>query len=264
MKINESYLSVKQSTIYCKQLNVHHDITKPVILFLHEGLGCVDMWKDFPQKLCEKTRLNGLLYDRTGYGKSSPRQERIHIDFLKEEANLISEVLQKAGIQSPVILFGHSDGGSIALYAASDPELDIIACIVEAPHVMIEDITREGLLQTRSLWESGILLRKLKKYHGSKAEILFHEWIKLWLSEEGLRWNMLEALNDIYCRVFFVQGERDYFGSMQQWEEIEKRVKNETKKLEIPKCGHIPHLEAEDVVLQNVSEFIRVICHSKR
>ena len=257
MSIHEKIIQIGNHSIYTQFIESELPAPSPLIVFLHEGLGCVEMWKGFPEKLCALTGYSGFLYDRKGYGKSTTWQSSLSIDFLKEEARELPDVLQKAGIHQPVILLGHSDGGSIALYAASDPRLDVKAVIVEAPHVLIEEETRLGLLQTRQLWESGILTHKLKKYHGDKAGILFQEWIRLWLSEVGLQWQMLDDLIKIKAPLLFIQGDRDHFATMKQWDEIQKRVQGNKEKIFIEKCGHIPHLEMEKFVTTSMADFLK-------
>jgi pimeloyl-ACP methyl ester carboxylesterase len=229
---------------------------RPTIVFLHESLGSVELWRDFPKKLEELTKSNVLVYDRQGHGKSSSFMtlERDN-DYLESEADILLEVLNAYGIDD-TILFGHSDGGSIALIAAAKHPSKIIGIISEAAHIFVEEITLEGIRGAVKAYPTTSLKQKLQKYHGEKTDELFWSWAKTWLSEEFRSWNIESFLPHIKCPVLVIQGERDEYGSEEQVNGIINQVSGEAQKIIIPIVGHTPHREAAEVVLKCSASFI--------
>lgn len=224
------------------------------IVLLHEALGCIGMWRDFPQKLAAATGRRVMAYDREGYGNSSPLRKTRTPDYLHEYGQEeCPAVIEKAGITNP-ILFGHSDGGSIALlYAAKfNPK----AIISEAGHVFVEDITVKGIAEAKYIWAHTDLEKRLSKYHGDKTADIFDGWAITWLSYDFMRWNMEEDTKSITCPTLIIQGVEDEYGSEKQVESILKHVQGPTKACMIPDCKHIPHLQQQDEVIRQCVEFI--------
>lgn len=229
----------------------------PCLIFLHEALGCVEMWKSYPERLCQRTGLPGLLYDRQGHGGSDPLQGPRKPDYLnREAAEVLPEFLRKLGIDRPVLV-GHSDGGTIALlFAAAHPDWPCCA-VTEAAHVFVEEITRRGIREALSTYHRTDLQSRLAKYHGNKTDDLFRAWSGIWLSDAFASWNMLDELPSIRCPLLVIQGENDEYGTQDQVDRIVSRSAGPATPLLLPECGHIPHLEAEDRVLEAAGEFIR-------
>ena len=230
---------------------------RPTLVFLHDSLGCIQLWRNFPEKLAEATACNALIYDRLGYGRSAPAgPEKREKDYLEKEAHVLVKVLQKAGIQQ-AILFGHSDGGSIALIAAAEyPEL-INGIITEGAHVFVEDITLAGIREAVKAYETTSLPQKLAKYHGNKTEWVFYAWTDTWLSPRFRDWNIEQYLPKIKCPVLVIQGGEDEYGSIRQVEAIVEQVKGPAEQLIIAGAGHSPHKEAAEVTLTGANEFLR-------
>lgn len=232
------------------------NVARPTIVFLHESLGCVELWRDFPKKLGALTQCNVLVYDRQGYGKSSPftTSDRKN-DYLEIEADVLNRLLEQCGLKR-VILFGHSDGGSIALIAAAKYPSSIMGVITEGAHIFVEEITLQGIRETVNTYNITNLKERLHKYHGDKTEALFWSWANTWLCAAFRSWNIEGFLPHIHCPVLVIQGEKDEYGSLEQVNGIINQVSGEIHQLIIPSVGHTPHKEAKEVVLERSASFI--------
>ncbi|HRP40482.1 MAG TPA: alpha/beta hydrolase [Chitinophagales bacterium] len=229
----------------------------PTIIFLHDSLGCIELWRDFPEKLSALTRCNVLVYDRQGYGKSCPfSYAKRDNDYMEWEADILNELLSFWNIQN-VILFGHSDGGSIALIAAGKYPEKIRGVITEGAHVFVEDITLSGIKDTVKLYETTNLKSKLEKYHGTKTDTMFWAWAATWQTEEFRTWNIEKFLPLIQCPTLVIQGENDEYGTLLQVEKIISQISGKSAKLIVPEVGHSPHKEAGKITLENASAFIQ-------
>jgi pimeloyl-ACP methyl ester carboxylesterase len=229
---------------------------RPTIIFLHDSLGCIQLWRDFPQKLGERTNCNTLVYDRLGYGKSNPfmNAERNN-DYLEREADILAEIITKYSIEN-AILFGHSDGGSIALIAAAKYPLKISAIITEGAHIFVEDVTLQGIRAAIDIYRTTDLKVKLEKYHGNKTDAMFWAWAKTWTSEPFQKWNIEHFLPLIKCPVYVIQGSDDEYGTLRQVEGIINQVSVVATKLILPGVKHSPHKEVPEVILEKASQFI--------
>jgi len=227
---------------------------EPVLVFLHEALGCNDMWKAWPERLAGGCDLPFLSYDRLGHGRSGPLPGPRAPGYLEFEAwEVLPRVLEACGVADP-ILVGHSDGGSIALMYAS--RFSARAVITEAAHVFVEDVTRVGIREAVAAWRDTDLPARLARYHGDKTEALFLAWADTWLSEPFAAWNIEGCLPPITCPVLAVQGEGDEYGTARQVEAIVAGVSGPARALMLPDCGHAPHLQAEDQLTPALAEFI--------
>ncbi|MBN1447542.1 MAG: alpha/beta hydrolase [Bacteroidetes bacterium] len=232
---------------------------RPTLVFLHEALGSVGQWKSFPYELCKATGCDGLVYDRKGHGKSSPMDKPRSADFYAEEAVCyLAGLLDTLNVRHP-LLVGHSDGATIALkFAASFPERSV-AVISEAAHVIIEDVTLDGIQEARRQYESTDLGQKLSRYHGDKTDSVFRAWADTWLSPELASWDMLGDLHGIRCPVLVVQGAGDQYGSRRQVDAIAEHVSGPAEVLWLEHCGHVPHLEKRTAVIEAFGSFIRSV-----
>lgn len=229
----------------------------PVMVFLHEGLGSVAMWRDFPARLCEAAGLRGLVYSRPGYGRSTPRppDEKWGPDFMHRQAReVLPALLQELGVQRPW-LFGHSDGGSIALlHAAAFPDA-LRGAIVLAPHILVEDISVASIRQARDAYLQTDLKQRLGRYHDD-ADSAFFGWNDVWLSPEFRAWSIEEEIRAIRCPLLAMQGLDDEYGTLEQVRGIARRVP-QAQLLEIPRCGHSPHKDQAEVVIVAVKDFVQ-------
>ena len=231
----------------------------PTIVFLHEGLGSVSTWRDFPARLSEVTGCGALVFSRAGHGQSDPPAGPRSVRYLHEEAlDVLPAVLEAVSVVRPV-LFGHSDGATIALlYAAAHPDA-VLGAIVEAPHVNVEEEALAGIRRTVEAYEAGALREKLKRHHGDGTDALFRAWSGIWLSPAFRGWNIEDRLASITCPVLVVHGEDDEYGTLAQVESVLSHVKGPAHSLVLPRCGHAPHAEKPDEVLAAAATFVREV-----
>ncbi|MDB5898120.1 MAG: mhpC [Ramlibacter sp.] len=231
----------------------------PLLVFLHEGLGSVAMWRDFPARLCEAVGARGLVYSRPGYGRSTPRpaEERWGPDFMHIQAReVLPHLLAQLGVSQKPWLFGHSDGGSIALlYAAAFPDA-AAGAIVLAPHIMVEDVSVRSIELAREAYQATDLRQRLARYHAD-PDSAFHGWNDVWLSAEFRAWSIEEEIAAIRCPLLAIQGLDDEYGTLEQVRGIARRVP-QTQLLELPACGHSPHKDQPEAVIEAVKGFLAV------
>ena len=226
----------------------------PVLLLLHEGLGSVALWRDFPQKLAAATGLPLVVYSRYGYGRSDPIAAPHGARYMHDEALVALPELRQALGLGDVILVGHSDGASIALIHAGSDVLPVRALILEAPHVFVEEVSTASIAAARDAYMKSDLRQKLERYHAD-VDSAFRGWNDAWLSPEFRNWNIEEYLPRITCPVLAIQGEGDEYGSLAQIEAIERGVEGPFQKLILRRCGHSPHRDQESAVLEAMAEF---------
>jgi len=228
----------------------------PVLVFLHEGLGSIAQWRDFPAALCRAAGLPGLIYDRWGFGGSEPLELPRPRDYLEREAErVLPQLLDACAVKQP-ILVGHSDGGSIALlYAAAHPGRPL-ACITEAAHVFVEAVTLAGIRAAAAAWRTGDLPARLARYHGDKTEAVFRGWTETWLRPDFRDWNIEARLPAIACPLLVMQGADDEYGSKAQVEAIVGQSGGPAEPLLVPACGHSPHHQQPAAVLAAMTRFI--------
>ncbi|HWJ02471.1 MAG TPA: alpha/beta hydrolase [Verrucomicrobiae bacterium] len=257
MRNIDSLLEVNGDRLYVRL--VEKETTLPTLVFLHDSLGCVSLWRDFPFQLAEATGCNLLLYDRKGYGKSEPLR-CIHRtnEYLEEEADILHTLLLQLQITNP-ILFGHSDGGSIALIAAAKYPTLVARVIAEAAHIFVEGETLDGIRAAEKSYRETELKARLFKYHGGKTEAVFRAWTDTWLSEAYRTWNIEHFLPSIGCPVLVIQGENDEYGTMKQVEGITRQVKGRAEPYILPGVGHTPHKEAPQETADRVQQFMETI-----
>jgi pimeloyl-ACP methyl ester carboxylesterase len=226
----------------------------PTVVFLHEGLGSLAMWKDFPRRLCDAHGLSGLVFSRPGYGRSTPRRadERWTVDFMHRQANEVLPALFAAlGIDRPW-LFGHSDGASIALlHAARHAVAGVVAV---APHLFVEPISLASIEKARTAYASGELRAALARYHDD-PDSAFFGWCDAWLDPAFSTWNIEPELATIAAPVLAVQGEDDEYGTLAQIGAVAAAVP-QTRLLALPACGHSPHRDCADALLREAGRFI--------
>ena len=229
----------------------------PVIVFLHEGLGSVAMWKDFPARLCEATACRGLVYSRYGYGRSDPLERPRDPRFMHDEATIaLTQCLDRLDVRSP-ILFGHSDGGSIALLHAALSGRAVSAAIVMAPHVFVEDLSITSIEAAKHAYETTDLRSRLARYHDD-PDSAFRGWNEIWLHPDFRAWNIEDALPRIRCPILAMQGVDDEYGTMEQIDRIARGATNTHVALvRIPECGHSPHRDQPQRVIDEVRLWLR-------
>ena len=225
------------------------------IVFLHEGLGSVSLWTqrglDWPLVVCQATGRAGVVYSRRGYGQSSPAPQGRHVlppDYMHREAwKVLPALLAQLQIQSPVLL-GHSDGATIALLYAS--QHTATACIVMAPHVLVENVAIEAIARAKQAFESGDLRPRLAKHHAD-VDGAFWQWNDVWLSEAFASFDIRTDCRRISAPLLLVQGLDDEYGTMRQLDEIATAVPH-AQQLKLADCGHSPHRDQPQATLDAV------------
>jgi pimeloyl-ACP methyl ester carboxylesterase len=228
--------------------------TQPPIVFLHEGLGSVSMWRDFPARLCNEHGWRGLVYSRYGYGRSSPKPaaERWPTDFMHAQAHeVLPALFQALGVHRPW-LFGHSDGATIALLYAA--RFDVAGVVAVAPHVFVEDLSIASIERARHAYVSTDLRQRLARHHAD-PDSAFRGWNDIWLDPAFRDWNIEAELDTISAPVLAVQGEDDEYGTLEQIRAIARRLPK-TRLLVLPKCGHSPHRDQPEILAREAARFI--------
>jgi pimeloyl-ACP methyl ester carboxylesterase len=229
----------------------------PTLVLLHEGLGCVGLWKDFPERLAQATGLGVFLWSRAGFGRSDPIALPRPLDYLEQETPIVAEVLTAAEIERSVLI-GHSDGGTIALlHAARGRAEGTLAVITMAAHVFVEDVTIEGIRATKRTWDEGDLRAKLARWHGSNVDIAFHGWCDTWLDPRFRDWNIVQRLPAIRVPTLVMQGADDEYGTVAQVETIARQVSGPVETMLLPVAGHSPHIDQPDAVIAAIGRFVR-------
>ena len=240
--------------LHVRQVNSFEN--RPTIVFLHDSAGSIELWRDFPLRLGTAANCNFVIYERQGFGKSDPLPTpQRSKDYLEREADILGGLLAHRKITN-AILFGHSDGASIALIAAGNYASVVKGVISEAAHVFVEQITVDGLRKAVDNYRNGNLKRRLEKYHGERTEAVFRAWTETWLSEFYRDWNIEHLLPAIRCPVLLIQGEKDEYGTLKQVESIASQISGVAHKAVMPGIGHTPHKEVPDKILTLAAQFI--------
>lgn len=235
----------------------------PTLVFLHEGLGCVSMWRSFPEQLTRQTGMSGLVYSRAGYGKSDPAPLPRPTHFMHEEAKVLARLLEQLQIQES-ILVGHSDGASIALiYAGRDDAISVRGLVLEAPHVFTEPSGLESIARIAEVYRTSELRARLARHHGPNTDVAFWGWNNVWLHPEFRVWNIETVLSAIGVPMLIIQGKEDEYGTWQQVEAIQRRAGGRVDVLAVPECGHAPHREHAELTLGAMTEFIQQLSASR-
>jgi len=231
------------------------DPNLPTVVMLHEGLGSVAHWKDFPSRLAGETGAGVFVYSRYGHGGSDALTEPRAVSWMHREAQVVlPEILRKAGIERPVLL-GHSDGASIAiLFAGMFPDVTA-GLILEAPHVFVEDITVSSIALARIRYIETDLPQRLARYHAN-VDSLFWGWNNNWLDPDFRTWNIESFLDLIRCPVLVLQGNRDEYGTTRQIDAIQRRIPSASAII-LEDCRHAPHRDRCEATLSAIGEFLR-------
>ncbi|TDE36067.1 alpha/beta fold hydrolase [Antarcticimicrobium sediminis] len=227
----------------------------PTIVMLHEGLGCAALWRDFPARVAARTGMGVLVYSRQGYGQSDPAKLPRPLDFMTREAvDVLPHVLDQAGI-ARCILFGHSDGATIAaIYAGSVEDFRVRGLILMAPHFFTEEMGLKEIAKAREVFARTDMKERMAKYH-KDPENAFRGWNDTWLDPGFKAWNVGEVIDYLRIPVLAIQGRDDQYGTLAQIEEIESRSYAPVDTVILEDCKHAPHQEQSEQTLDAVAEF---------
>ena len=227
---------------------------RPPLVFLHEGLGSVAMWRDFPERVAQATGCRTVVYSRYGYGQSDVLTAPFGTDYMHLEAlQALPELLAALDLRQP-ILVGHSDGASIAMIHTGSERWPVTAAVVLAPHVFVEDISVRSIAAAKLAYQTTDLRQKLARYHRD-VDLTFWGWNDIWLHPDFRAWNIEEYLLGINCPLLVIQGEDDEYGTTRQVDAIAEQVPD-TQELLLAECGHSPHKDQPEATLAAIVAFV--------
>ncbi len=235
--------------------------SSPLLVFLHEGLGSLAMWKEFPSRLCHAANCKGLVYSRPGYGRSTTaaHDHAWRNDFMALQADeLLPALLERLAVPAmaqPLWLIGHSDGASIALLHAASFPATVAGLVVLAPHLHVEDLTVHSIANLQAMYRDTDMPSRLAKYH-TDADFVFQRWSRVWLAPGFRNWSIRNEVARITCPVLALQGVDDEFGTLQQVHDLAK-LATQTEIIELPQCGHSPQRDQAQQVIAQASRFIQ-------
>jgi pimeloyl-ACP methyl ester carboxylesterase len=226
------------------------------LLLLHDSLGSVELWRDFPEQLAVATGRTVIAYDRLGYGKSDPNPELPDDSVVESEAETVAQLLDDLGIERCVV-FGHSIGGEMAVACAARLPQRITAVIAESAQCWLEEETLAAIRAGRAQFDDPEQLERLQKYHGDKAQWVLDAWAATWLRPSMRGWSILPEAAKVRCPLLAIHGDNDGFTSVEQPRKLAVTVRGESRVEIIEGCGHIPHREQPELVLKVVGEFLK-------
>jgi pimeloyl-ACP methyl ester carboxylesterase len=259
MNVTEMLVPVGSDTRLQAQRLSHGRSAGPVLVFLHESLGNIALWKRFPAQVAAETGLDALVYARRGYGESSDETLPRPYDYLEQEGTVwLPRLLDELGIDE-VILVGHSDGGSIALIAAAALGERVKGLITMAAHTWADHLTLAGIRDMRRRYAAEGIREKLQRHHGERTDPLFYAWQDIWL-DEGFQQSLdfRSWLDAIPCPAMIIQGDDDEYGVPEQVTRIVEGIGSQAKPVFMSDTGHSPHLEQPDRLLSLICDFLRI------
>jgi pimeloyl-ACP methyl ester carboxylesterase len=230
----------------------------PIIL-MHDSLGCVDLWRDFPAELARATARSVIAYDRLGFGQSTLRTTRPSVNFVREEAETVFPVLLRQMAVDRCVLLGHSVGGAMALAAAAIHADACEAVVTEAAQTFVEPLTIAGIRAAKLQFSNSAELTKLTRWHGARAQWVLDAWTGVWLSPEFASWSLDDLLPQIQCPLLAFHGDRDDYGTAEFPRHIARRVRGAAQIAILDDCGHVPHREKKEEVLQRIAGFLAAL-----
>jgi pimeloyl-ACP methyl ester carboxylesterase len=251
----DSFVEVPGGSVFVRRWSAGHSERPPIIL-LHDSLGSVDQWRDFPDALAAATSTQVIAYDRLGFGRSTHRSQRPSVDFVSDEAVTFFPPIQRALGITRFSLFGHSVGGAMALVIAALQSAACDGVITEAAQAFVEPGTLAGIRSAKAHFCDPDQFEKLAKWNGDKARWVLDAWTEVWLSADFLSWNIDRYLDRVVCPVLAIHGDRDEFGSVEFPRRIAGKVRGPAELVILSNCGHVPHRERRQDVLSLASTFL--------
>jgi pimeloyl-ACP methyl ester carboxylesterase len=254
MLSDSGFLSIGAQRLEYRMIGPRPDAA-PTLVLLHEGLGCVGMWGDFPDKLAQATGTGVFVYSRAGYGRSSPATLPRPLSYMHDEAReTLPRVLDAIGFQRG-LLVGHSDGASIAaIYAGSVQDHRMHGLALIAPHFIVEDVTIAAIAEMRKAYDRGDLRERLARWHAD-VDSTARGWSDVWLTSDFRSWDLSEDLAYIRVPILIVQGEDDQYGTVRQIEIAREECYCPVEAVLLPRTRHAPHREAPEETLREVAAF---------
>jgi pimeloyl-ACP methyl ester carboxylesterase len=253
---SQQFIAVAGGQVYVRTWTPGEGAREPPIVLLHDSLGCVAMWRQFPALLAARLGRQVIAYDRLGFGRSSARPELPSLRFIAEEAEIFLPAITAALGIIQAIPFGHSVGGCMAIVWAGLLGEKCPALVSESAQAFVEERTGKGVQRAKEEFLQPAMMSRLEVYHGTKASWVLRAWTEIWLSPEFDSWSLEKDLPKVRCPLLAIHGDRDEYGSVRFPEMICELSGGPAQKLIIPDCGHVPHREKSDVVLDAVGGFL--------
>ncbi|MFV3415248.1 alpha/beta fold hydrolase [Pseudomonas nitroreducens] len=253
----EHWISSEKGQLFAQDWTPAATTGEPILL-LHDSLGCVTLWRDFPQQLARTTRRQVIAYDRLGFGRSDRYPGALPLDFIDDEARSFFPLLQQHFGFERCVVFGHSVGGAMAVACVAQHQQTCVALVTESAQAFVEHQTRDGIRAAEVEFAREGQLERLQKYHGDKAFWVLRAWVDTWLSDDFSDWNLDAELAQVKCPILSLHGEQDEYGSAAHPERFTSVPGVPTMLRLLPDCGHVPHREQQPAVLQAVTEFFQL------
>lgn len=255
ISIEDRYLLTEHGEVFTRRWHTPHARKTPIVL-LHDSLGCVELWRDFPERLAAATARDVIAYDRLGFGRSTPHPGGWSNHFIRDEAERFFHPVWQAMDTEHFIAFGHSVGGIMAASLASHYPSHCRALITESAQAFVEDRTLQGVHQARAAFAEPGQLDRLRKYHGDKATWILSAWIDTWLSDSYAGWTFADSAPGFACPLLAIHGLDDEYGSMAHPQRIAALGSGPVRQLLLENCQHFPHREHAEVVLEAVERLL--------
>lgn len=255
----EFFVDVTGGALYVKKWCPENTQDTIPIILLHDSLGSVDLWRDFPEQLARSLSRIVIAYDRLGFGRSSANTKIPDINFIWDEADVYFPDLKKAAQFNHYFLFGHSVGGAMSIGIAG-VDKDCVGIVTEAAQAFVEDLTIKGIKEAQVEFEKPNQIERLARWHGDKAAWVLKAWIDVWLSPEFASWSLEPRIGDVMCPVFELHGDNDQYGSNTFPEFIAGKVMGKSQMIILENCGHVPHKEKIEDVINHTKLFIENCC----
>lgn len=255
-EVLDSLVKVPGGSVFVRHWRLGHSGRPPIIL-LHDSLGSVELWRDFPEALAQATTRPVIAYDRLGFGRSTRRIEPPSVDFISEEAETFFPAIQRALGIPRFALFGHSVGGAMALVIAASQHAGCEAVITESAQAFVEPRTLAGVRAARAKFGDPEQFEKIAKWHGEKARWVLDAWTEVWLSPPFLSWNLDRYLGKVRCPVLAIHGDVDEYGSVEFPRRITSKARGPSELAILDHCGHVPHRERKAEVLRLTASFLK-------
>lgn len=253
---DEHWLAAPAGALFAKRWQPSLPAKGAPLVLLHDSLGCVALWRDFPEQLAQATGRAVIAYDRLGFGASSPFPGSLSAEFIAEEAQEAFALVLDAFELEQFVVFGHSVGGAMAAACAAHWPARCVGVITQAAQAFVEPCTRAGIRAARDAFAEPGQMQRLARYHGDKAAWVLAAWVDTWLSEVFALWSMAEILPQVHCPALVLHGDRDEYGSPAQPRRYAEGIAGEVTLVLLEDCGHVPHREKPTEVLQAVSTFL--------
>ena len=256
--VEDRWVDGEAGRVFVRRWPVEGSGRAPIVL-LHDSLGSVAQWRDFPSKLAQATSREVIAYDRLGFGQSDPRDERPSPGFVREEATSSCAAVRDALQLQHFVLFGHSVGGAMALEIAAAEGARCVGVVSESAQAFVEPRTRAGIRDAKAAFASDAQMARLQRWHGDKARWVLEAWTEVWLDASFDDWSLRDCLPRVHCPVLAIHGDGDEYGSLSFPCTIADGVAGPSRMVALQGCGHVPHREQEAVVFEIVTEFLATL-----